>query len=95
MKVNYGGGDDDDDDDDEFMEPLDDDELTFLVKVYCIKFSASGPKISNFLRGDKSVAIALSLQAVYSFIVPELVKLFANQKPLYSIKFLVSSDVFL
>jgi len=63
--------------------------------VYCIKFSASGPRISNFLRGDKSVAIALSLQAVYSFIVPEFVKLLASQKPLYSTKFLVSSEVFL
>jgi len=62
--------------------------------VYCIKFSASGPKISNFLSGERSVAIALSRQALYSFIVPELVKLFANQKPLYSAKFLVSSAVF-
>jgi hypothetical protein len=63
--------------------------------VYCIKFSASGPKISNFLRGERSVAITLSLQAVYSFIVPELVKLLANQNPLYSTKFLVNSNVFL
>jgi hypothetical protein len=63
--------------------------------VYCIKFSASGPSISNFLSGERSVAIALSLHALYSFIVPELVKLLANQKPLYSTKFLVSSDVFL